>query len=165
MPGKMLETAEQAGALKAAHVNGRVTENFARRAPEGSRIETVRQQVAILGHDRHHGREVDVEAEHAQHFAGDPAERSCGSEVAVLANRARGGHRREYPAQAIDQSTFLIDTEQRWYVNDFSDAVEQRAQLFRTGDVATEDDHAAGLDFFDQGACFGVELGARKADE
>src|SRR5829696_2204828 len=145
----MLQAREHAGALKAAHVHGAVTKNFARRAAEGSRIKTVRQQIAILGHDRHHRREVDVEAEHAQHFAGNPAECSRGGEIAMLPNRARGGHWREYPSQAIDQSTFLIDAEQWWYVNDFSDAVEQRAQLFPSGDVAAEYDHAAGLDFFD----------------
>ncbi len=52
-----------------------------------------------------------------------------------------------------------------WCRNEFADAVEQRAQLFRTGDVAAEDDDAAGLHFFDQGARVGVELSARKADE
>src|SRR5215211_1955965 len=160
----MFQTAEDAGALETSHVNSCVAEDFAGRASERSRIETVRQQVTILGHDRHHRCEVDVEAEHAQHFARDPAEGSRGGKIAMLANRACGGHRRKYPAQAIDQPTFLIDAEQRWYANNFADAVEQRAELFRTGNIASENDHTAGLNFFDESACFGVELGARKAD-
>src|SRR5215216_2166514 len=126
----MLEAADAAGALQAAHVHGGVTENFARRAPERSRIQTVGQQVAILGHDRHYWREVDVEAEHAQHFAGDPAEGSCCGKIAVLANGTRGGHRREYASQSIDESAFLIDADQWWCANDFANAVEQRAKLF-----------------------------------
>src|SRR5215216_6252291 len=105
----MFETAEKARALETAHVNGRVTEDFTGRAPKGSGIETVGQQIAILGHDRHHGREVNVEAEHAQHFAGNSAERARSSEIAVLANRARRWHRREDSSQPIDEATFLID--------------------------------------------------------
>ena len=93
------------------------------------------------------------------------SERARCGEVAVLANRARGGHRRKDSAQAVDEAAFLIDAEERWCRNEFADAVEQRAKLFRTGDVAAEDDDAAGLHLFDQGACFCVELSARKSDE
>src|ERR1044072_10042319 len=103
----MFQTAEQTGTLQAAHVNSRVTENVAGRASERSRVKTVRQQIAILGHDRHHRGEVEIETEHAQDFAGDSAERACRSEVAMLANRARGRHRRDEAAQTIDEPTFL----------------------------------------------------------
>src|SRR5215218_2718897 len=110
----MLQAAEASGALQPAHVNGRVAKNLTWRAPIRSRIQAVGQQVAILGHDRHHGRKVDVETEHAQHFASDSSERACGSKIAVLANGARSRHRCEYPAQAVDEPTFLIDSKQRW---------------------------------------------------
>src|SRR5215207_2894128 len=155
---KMFQAAETSGALKPTHVNSRVTENFARRASERSRVKSVRKEIAIFGHDRHHGGEVDVETEHAQHFAGDSSEGSCGCKIAVLAYRARGRHRRENPAEAIDEATFLIDSHQwrRWY--DFTDFVEQGAELLRTCDVASEDDDSSGLHFLDQRACLDVEL-------
>ena len=44
-------------------------------------------------------------------------------------------------------------------------AVEQRTKLFGRRDVAAEDDHAAGFDFADQRARFGIEFRARKSDE
>ena len=163
--GKVLQATEQAAALETTHVNGGVTKNFARRASERSRIETVRQQVAILGHDRHHGGEVDVEAQHAQHFAGDPAECARGGKIAVLANRAGGRHRCEYATQPVNQPAFLIDAEERWCGNDFANAVEQRPQLFWTSDVAAEDNDAARLYVFDEGACFLVKFRSRKTDK
>src|SRR6185503_1237418 len=116
----MFETAEKARALETAHVNGRVTEDFTWRAPERSGIEAVGQQIAILGHDRHHGREVDVEAEHAQHFPSDSAERARSGQIAVLTNRARRRHRGEDASQTIDEATFLIDAEQWRRRNDFA---------------------------------------------
>src|SRR4029079_9694049 len=139
----MFEASEKTGALESTHVDSRGTEHFGRRAPVRSRVKTVRQQIAILSHDRHHGREVDVETEHAEHFAGDPAERARSGEIAVLANRARGRHGREYAAQPVNQPTFLIDAEQWWCGYDFANAVEQCAQLFRTSNIAAEDDDAA----------------------
>src|SRR5215510_16402394 len=138
----MLEATEKTCALQSTHVDSCVTKHFAWRATERSRVKTVREQVAILSHDRHHGREVHVETQHPQHFARDSAERTRGSEIAVLANRARGRHRREYAAQAVDEAAFLIDAEQRRCRYDFANAVEQRAQLFGTGDVTAEDNHA-----------------------
>src|SRR6185369_1540330 len=108
-PGKVFQTSQEAGALQSAHVNRRVSEDFARRAPERSRVETVRQQVAVFGHDGHHGREVHVESQHAQDFAGDSAESARRGKIAVLPNRAGGGHRCEDAAQPIDKAALLID--------------------------------------------------------
>src|SRR6185503_6114271 len=150
----MFEASEKTCALESTHVDSRVTEHFARRAPVRARVKTVREQIAILGHDRHHGREVDVEAEHTQHFTGDSAERARGGKIAVLANRTRGRHRREYTTQPVNQPAFLIDAEQRWCRHHFANVVEQRAQLFWTSDVAAEDYDAARLYVFDEGACF-----------
>ena len=83
----------------------------------------------------------------------------------MLANRPRGGHRGKDSAQAVDEATLLIDAEQRLCWNEFTGAIEQRAQLFRTRDIATEDDDAAGFYLFDQGARVCVELSARKSYE
>src|SRR5205085_11592043 len=80
--GKMFGTAEQARALQAAQVNHRVAKYLAGRAPVGARIESVREQVAVVGHDGHDRREVHVEAEHAQDFAGDLTEHARGGQVA-----------------------------------------------------------------------------------
>src|SRR5205085_4358940 len=140
----MFQTTETAGALKTAHVDGCVAEHFARRTPIRSRIESVREQIAILSHNRHHGREVEIETEHAQHFAGDSSKRARGREIAMLANRACGGHRRKDLAEAVDEATFLIDAAQRRRGQKFASTVEQRAQLLWAGDVAAEDDDAAG---------------------
>src|SRR5215213_82507 len=161
----MLQAAEAASALQPAHVNSGVTEDFTWRTPVRSRIETVREQIAILGHDRHHGRKVGVETQHAQHFAGDSSERACGCKIAVLANRARSRHGREYATQAIDEAAFLVDSKQRRSCNKRARAVEQGAKLSWAGDVAAKDDDAAGLHFLDQGARFVVELSAGKSDE
>src|SRR5690349_21374307 len=108
----MFETAETTSSLQTAQINSRVAEHFARRTSERARVKTVGKQVAVFGHDRHHGREVDVEAEHAQRFAGDTSERAGRGEIAVLADRARGGHRREDAAQAIHEPAFLVDTDE-----------------------------------------------------
>src|SRR5687768_5195710 len=162
---KMLQTTETTRALKTAHVNSRITKHLTRRTSKRARIQTVRQQIAIVGHDRHHRREVDVETQYPQCFAGDPAERAGRGEIAVLANRARGGHRRKDTSQAIDESAFLIDAEEQRSWHQFTNAVEQAAQLLCASDVAAEDDHAAGPHVRDQRARFRVEFRARKSDE
>jgi hypothetical protein len=82
-----------------------------------------------------------------------------------MANRSRSGHWRQNAAQSIDESAFLIDTEDWGHVDEFADAVEERAQLFGRSDVPAEDDDATGLNFFDQGARFGVEFSAGKTDK
>src|ERR1700741_4828263 len=145
----MFQAAENAGALQAAHVNGCVTEHFTGRASERSRVETIGQQIAILGHDRHHRSEVDVETEHAQNFTGDSSERAGRRKVAVLANRTSGRHRSEDAAQSIDEPAFLIDANQGRRRQYFADAVEQRAELLWTSDVASENNDAARFNFLD----------------
>src|ERR1044072_9807113 len=95
------------------HVDSRIAEALPRPSAKRSRIKTIRQQIAIVGHDRHYRREIDVEAQHAQHFTRDSAERARGGKIAVLADRARGRHRCEYAAQAVDEAAFLIDAEER----------------------------------------------------
>src|SRR5215213_11626046 len=100
----MLQAAEAASALQPAHVNSGVTEDFTWRTPIRSRVETVREQIAILGHDRHDGGKVDGETKHAQHFAGDSPQSACCCKIAVLANRPCSRHGREYSAQAIDEA-------------------------------------------------------------
>ena len=70
-------------------------------------------------------------------------------EIAVRANRTRRRHGREYPAQAVDQSAFLINATQRRNRKELADAVEQRSQLLRAGDVASENNDATRLHFLD----------------
>src|SRR5437879_1760271 len=99
---KVFQTADTAGALQSAHVNRRIAEDFARRTAKGTRVETVSELAALLSNDRHHRREVYIEPEHAQRFAGDLAESSSACQIAMLSNRARGGHRWKNQSHAID---------------------------------------------------------------
>src|SRR5262245_23680637 len=87
-PGKVLKTPETAGPLQSAHVNSVVAQNLTRRAAERSREKSVGKFAARLSDGRHDGRKIDVEPEHAQHFARDPAQGAHTREIAMLANRA-----------------------------------------------------------------------------
>jgi hypothetical protein len=82
----------------------------------------------------------------------------------MLPDRACGGHRRANLTQAINQTAFLINAEQRFDAHGFADAVEQSAQLIRRNHVSTEDDDAARLHVFDERAGVGVKLGTGQAD-
>src|ERR1044071_2076329 len=72
---KMLEASQTARCLQTAHVNGRVAEDFAGRAPERARVKTIGEQIALIRHDGHDRREVHVDAEHSQHLARDATDR------------------------------------------------------------------------------------------
>ena len=80
----MFQAAETAGGLQAAHVDGRIAENFGGRAAERPRVKSVGELTARFGDDRHHRREVYVKAQHPENAAGDTAQGPGGGEIAVL---------------------------------------------------------------------------------
>src|SRR5205807_3760211 len=159
------QTPDTPGPLHAAHVDRRIAQYFAGRAPEGARIQSVRQQVALLGHDRHHGREIQIEAQQPQHLSGDAAQRPRGCQVTMLAYDPGRRHWGGDLAQSINQATFLIDAEEGLDRQQPAYLVEQTTQLVGRGYVATEDNHAAGLDPFDQTTGFRIKLRSRESDE
>ena len=85
-------------------------------------------------------------------------------QIAVFPNCSRRRHGRKDFPQPVNQPAFLINTEERISRQKFAHAVEQLPQLLRAANVAPEDDHAARLNFLNQGARFRVELSARQAD-
>src|SRR5260370_874881 len=83
----------------------------------------------------------------------------------MLANCSRRGHGREDLAESVNQPAFLIHTQQRWRWQQPTNTIQQRAQLFGTRNVTSEDNDTAGLHFGDQVACRIVELRTGKTDE
>ena len=161
---KMFETAQTACALKPAQIDHRVAQDFAGRASVGARVETVGEQVALVRHNGHDGREVHVEAEHSQDFARVATKRASARQIAVLSNRARRRHRREDTTQTINEAALLIYPAEWLHRNERANAVKQRAQLIGRGDISSEDDDAAGLDVFDERACLRIEFCSGKTD-
>src|SRR6266516_2074762 len=163
--GKMFQTPDTPGSLHAAHVNRRIAQYFAGRAPEGPRIQSVREQVALLGHDRHHGREIQIEAQQPQHLSGDAAQRPRGCQVTMLAYYPGRRHWGGDLAQSINQAAFLIDAEERLDRHHCAYLIEQAPQLIGRSYVATEYNHAARLDLFDQTTRFRIKLNSRESNE
>jgi hypothetical protein len=95
-PGKVFQTSNHSRFLQATQVNGRVAKYLTRRSSERPRIETVGKQVSLFSHDRHHGSKIHVEAQDAQGFAGDAAQRTRACEIAVFANRPGRRHGRKH---------------------------------------------------------------------
>ena len=129
--GKVFQTADAAGALQSAHINRRIAENFAGRTAKGTRVQTIAELAPLFSDDRHHGREVNIEPERAQRFAGDLPESSSASQIAMLSNRARGRHRRKNQSQPIDETAFLIDSTEWSHGRHCAHTIEQPSNLFR----------------------------------
>src|SRR5207244_1718718 len=120
-----------AGALQSAHINRRIAEDFARRTAKRTRVQTIRELAALLSDDRHHGREVYVESQHAQRFAGDPPESSSACQITMLSNRPRGRHGRKNQSQPIDKTAFLIDSTEWNHGQHSARTIEQMSNLLR----------------------------------
>src|SRR5207253_2370414 len=109
----------------------RIAENFTGRTAKGTGVETVAKLAPLLSDDRHHRREVNIETEHAQSFAGDLPERSSACQIAMLSNGPRGRHCRKDQSHAIDETSFLIDSTERSHGQHCAHTVEQLSNLRR----------------------------------
>src|SRR5215213_1369184 len=124
---KMLETAEQASALKPAHIDGRVAQDFTGRAPERARVKTVGEQVALVRHDGHDGRKIHVEAEESENLARDAPQCTRACQIAMLSDGTGRGHGHADASQSVNEAALLVYAAKRLNRHHRAHAVEERA--------------------------------------
>ena len=167
MPGKCFKHPSDARALQPAHINRCVAEHFARRAPERTRVKTVREFAALFGNDRHHGRKVDVEAEHraATRPKRGPVYALRPRSPCWRIARAEGIGGKTSP-QTIDQSAFLIDSAKRHRGNQTGDN-HPAICASCSGDSTLRPKiiMPPGFNLFDEFARFFVDFRSRQPDE
>ena len=109
--------------------------------------------------------EVEVEAEEAENLAGEFAVLFDEVGVAFVAKSLGVGRFLADESEAGDAAAFLVDGDEGFDVGQVAEVVDEFAELLGGDDVATEDNEAAGLEFFEAGGGFGVEFGAGDAGE
>ena len=112
-----------------------------------------------------HRTEIEIETEEPEQASGDLAVAPNECEVVLVAQLLRVWRFVANQTQARDAATFLINRHNRLDFAQVTQVVDQFFELDRTGDVAAEEDIAAGLDAPEKRSRSSIQFRSRHARE
>jgi hypothetical protein len=160
--GKVFARARDAGFPQAGKESAGIDDDFARVGGNSARTH---DRTGRLKREVKRGGEVDVETESAAIFADHLS--MLAKELAIAGGEDFRGRGRgaQHVAKAIHTAAFEVNTRKERRCNLCLAALQQPESLFRSSDVAREENHAGGLNAAEQSGEARGHLGAVEAND